>query len=333
MISPHLKITRLLARVDADLAALLRRAWMPLNRHEGDNGAVTWVQSLLTMGDQLKPRAMAEMSTSPKFVTYYNEAGLGNRMYMYAIAWSYAKLTGRTLLHCWPKNRHCFTTFEELFANPNPTSDVKQNTRTIRILDGTEHDNIAGIPKDYPEDLIIFSGWYGYSKNCAHDAPFFEYCGDLAIPSLQDLRPNEEIMNLIAHYENRFQIDKNTIAIHVRRGDFRVSNFWRIKYCQRTPITFFAQTLDQYRGYKYFLASDSNSLEIVDFCKKYKINKIRGDFSRQSYEGMKYALVDAYLMSKCRLLIASVSAFSSFAGYLGNIKIINGTDRKGGNFA
>ena len=113
---------------------------------------------------------------------------------------------------------------------------------------------------------------------------------------------------------------KRTIGIHIRRTD-------NIESIKSSPLEAFINSitaeLKKDANTKFYLASDDDHVkDILEEKFPDSIITIREDVDRNTLEGMKFAVVDLFCLSKTQKIIGSVfSSYSQIAAELGNIEI------------
>lgn len=130
--------------------------------------------------------------------------------------------------------------------------------------------------------------------------------------------PQDDIQQRIEKVVNRFSA--RTIGVHIRRTDNKVS-------IQASPLEKFTQIMDKEikvdTNTKFYVASDDD--EVKETLKaKYptRIIALMDDTDRNSLEGMKFAVLDLFCLSKTKKIIGSVgSSYSQIAAEIGNINV------------
>ena len=123
-----------------------------------------------------------------------------------------------------------------------------------------------------------------------------------------------EIDKIVRHFNQR------TIGVHIRRTDNNES-------INKSPISAFENMIEKELGKdsntQFYIASDDNRVKAF-FKQKYPRNVIAffEDTSRNTYEGMRFAVVDLYCLSKTSYIIGSYySSYSHIASVLGGIEV------------
>lgn len=123
------------------------------------------------------------------------------------------------------------------------------------------------------------------------------------------LKPSKKVLEKM----NNYLIDKNTIGVHIRRGDFLHYN---IKKYNRT-----GNTIDKYTNYiekdkRIFLCTDCDETE-TEFKKIYGDRVFTFETKKEIRDEMD-ALCMILLLSKCKtLLLSNYSSFSELAWWFG----------------
>ena len=143
---------------------------------------------------------------------------------------------------------------------------------------------------------------------------FFQYSSSLNFYSL--FKPKDNLAKSIISIRNIFSI--NTIGLHVRRTDHLLSHSFSTinlffdeieKYIRKSPDTTF------------YLATDDPKIqkELYSRYGSIIISNINKDYSRDSIEGIKDAVIDLFLLSNTRLIFGSYySSFSDVASWIKN---------------
>ncbi len=130
--------------------------------------------------------------------------------------------------------------------------------------------------------------------------------------------PQDDIQQRIDKVTDQFS--EHTIGVHIRRTDNVVS-------INSSPLENFirlmAEEIKKDYGSKFYVASDDDEVK-KELMAKYpdRIITLVDDTNRNSLEGMKFAVVDLYCLSKTQKIIGSVgSSYSQVAAEIGNIPI------------
>lgn len=137
-------------------------------------------------------------------------------------------------------------------------------------------------------------------------------------PMSKIFRPQCDIQNRIDEITSRFGSD--TIGVHIRRTD-------HVKAIAQSPLTKFFELLEKEvsnnSSINFYLATDDS--EVKDEMKARfgdRIITCDDKADRNSIEGMKFAVVDLFCLSKTNRIIGSAaSSYSEIAAELGNIKL------------
>lgn len=130
--------------------------------------------------------------------------------------------------------------------------------------------------------------------------------------------PQADIQARISEISQRFT--NHTIGVHIRRTD-------NIQSIRQSPVEVFVQAMNRELANNpttmFYLASDDE--EVKHHLSKLfqgRIITMSDDTSRNSLEGMKFAVTDLFCLSKTKKIIGSVySSYSQIAGELGGIPI------------
>lgn len=130
--------------------------------------------------------------------------------------------------------------------------------------------------------------------------------------------PQDDIQERIDEVTRQFA--EHTIGIHIRRTDNIVSS-------QSSPLENFihlmSQEIELDAETKFYVASDDDGVK-NELKAKYpgKVITLMEDTDRNSLEGMKFAVVDLFCLSKTHKIIGSVgSSYSQVAAEIGGITI------------
>lgn len=196
------------------------------------------------------------------------------------------------------RNENDKRTYHNIF-NPYPNS-IKGYNKLIKII---SHKKI--------DEVYFFNNQDKYIHNNKDICITFEG----VLSSFEGIKKNHvEVKNAIYSIVNKNNIPDldsiNFIAIHIRLGDFRISN-------SQTNPSFFINILEQIRAVNKTVDiqvfTDGNKEEIKYILDKYNARKV--------FYGSSIA--DMLAMSKSSLLIASKSStFSQWASYLGRMSTI-----------
>ena len=130
--------------------------------------------------------------------------------------------------------------------------------------------------------------------------------------------PQDDIQNRIDEVVAGFS--ERTIGVHIRRTDNVVS-------IQSSPLEKFTSMMDaeikKNSNTRFYVASDDDE---VKKCLKTKypdrIITLMDDPDRNSLEGMKFAVLDLFCLSKTKKILGSVgSSYSQIAAEIGGIEV------------
>ena len=131
-------------------------------------------------------------------------------------------------------------------------------------------------------------------------------------------RPQLDILSRFDRITSRF--GTNTIGVHIRRTD-------HIKAIKQSPLTAFyavmQQEIENNCTTNFFLATDDEDVKREMICRfGNKIISCNDNASRNSVEGMKFAVVDLFCLSNTKKIIGSAaSSYSELAAELGGIEL------------
>ena len=254
--------------------------------------------------------------------------GLCNRMRSIATAIAIAQKYDCPISIKWNNNNGLKANFNDLFENISiPNVKVIENKKWLYNIKGTKdyllrkyyyklkyeqvlfnysHERYGDIyphlKKRYSKDLLLIS--------CYH------MCKDYSMQGL--FRPKEELQKRIDEVISSFS--EHTIGVHIRRTD-------NIASITSSPIEVFIDLIQKEikknEEVKFYLASDDKSVK-QSLTEKFpnRIITFMDDTDRDSLNGMKFAVVDLFCLSKTKKIIGSVaSSYSETAAELGGIKL------------
>jgi len=218
--------------------------------------------------------------------------------------------------------------FEELFKPLPPSfASIKTNTRWLYSISGTKDYllrwpllrlcyqtifNFSLQDKGEIRDHIKFN-----SKRDLLLISCFSMCQDYPFEKL--FIPQDDIQSRIDSITSQFT--PNTIGIHVRRTD-------NIESIRQSPIELFVEKMqeevEQDPNVSFYLASDDNAVkEELNRIFPHRILTTSGNTLRDNVEGMKFAVLELYCLSKTQKIIGShFSSYSHIAAQLGHIPIV-----------
>lgn len=257
--------------------------------------------------------------------------GLCNRMRAIASCIAIAQKKSARVSIYWNKYEGLNANFEELF--------FKIDTNKVLLKNNKKWLYNVNFTKDYiirllPYKIIYKQIFYNYNiyekkddlTQIIEDSPKrpillisgHPMCKDYAETLRNIFKPQTDIRNQINKIVSRFAA--HTIGIHIRRTD-------NIASITNSPLECFIQIIkaeiSECPQTKFYLATDDNDTKKI-FIQYFgdKIITVFQDTSRDSIEGMKFAVIDLFCLSKTKKIIGSVSSsYSQIAADLGNIEI------------
>lgn len=257
--------------------------------------------------------------------------GLCNRMRAIASCIAIAQKKHAHTTIYWNKYKGLNADFEELF--------FKITNANVLIVEKTEWLYNVNYTKDYIKRFLFYKiihkqTFYNYNiyekkedltgkikENSNRSTLLISghpMCKDYAETLRNTFRPQLEIQNRINEIVARF--GEQTIGVHIRRTDNTAS-------INNSPLESFKQIINDEISknpkIKFYLATDDDKIK-KQFIHQYgdKIITIFQDTNRDSLEGMKFAVIDLFCLSKTSKIIGSVSSsYSQIAADLGNIDI------------
>ena len=130
--------------------------------------------------------------------------------------------------------------------------------------------------------------------------------------------PQTDIQDRISKISRQFTV--HTIGVHIRRTD-------NIQSIKQSPMEIFDEAMNREVEANpqtlFYLASDNKNVknQLSELFPN-RIITMHDDTDRNSLEGMKFAVIDLFCLSKTKKIIGSVySSYSQIAGELGEIPI------------
>lgn len=254
--------------------------------------------------------------------------GLCNRLRAIATGLAVAKSYHCPSIIYWNNSLGLKANFNELFK-PISQQDVKliENKKWLYQINGNQ-DYLLRWPilKVLFEQTVfnfsIYRDGEVYSilkKNYAHSLLLiscYPMCKNYDIQGM--FIPQDDIQQRIDKVVSRFSA--RTIGVHIRRTDNKVS-------IQASPLENFTQMMDKEidedASTKFYVASDDDRVKET-LKSKYptRIITLMDDTDRNSLEGMKFAVLDLFCLSKTQKIIGSVgSSYSQIAAEIGGINV------------
>ena len=258
--------------------------------------------------------------------------GLCNRMRAMASALSIAKQLHTSTTVYWNKYEGLNASYGQLFM-------PLEHTDSIKVADNHRWLYNVNYTKDYllrlPAYKILFSQTvYNYNiyerhtdlTGQLHAKPGQKIllisghpmCADYASQLSAIFKPQADIQARIDAVSSQFSC--YTIGMHIRRTDNKAS-------IALSPLQKFVDIIQREIALnsqtKIYLASDDAEVK-AEMQRRFgdHIITLHDDASRNSLEGMKFAVVDLYCLSKTRRIIGSTaSSYSQLAADLGQIEI------------
>ena len=224
-------------------------------------------------------------------------AGLGNILFPWARSIVYARKN---------KLQRIQTTWFNLKLGP-----IIRKERDTRMYFNlfTGNDGISGFRKffllNFTRDVKFFNGMDNLFETFKNDHVFIK----------------NELLKIINPYHimKVDSYDANSIAVHVRMGDFQKPKneivLRRHHWNYRLPLRWYIKIIDKLRDvsnlpiYIYSDASDAELKEILELDNCYRVN-------------IGSSISDMLAISNSKLLVASASTFSMWASFLGQIPTI-----------
>ena len=256
--------------------------------------------------------------------------GLGNRLRAIGSAAAIAKSEGYELVIVWQPDEHCNCYFHDLFEYDGPVIDSsfkKINDRNIRLYNYME---IEGGKKNEPincgeqQSIYVRTAFtLSHKSSSWNDENKF-------IQALSPVQRVRDLVNSVAF--------PNDVSVHIRMGeisdgkppsyetdesnwsldDQKLIDHWRSKSHYNNFINRINTLIRENDHLSLFLACD-NKIGYKALLDRYgsKINYLARPCFNRSTEQIQYALADALLLSKSRLILGSNwSSFTELASRL-----------------
>ena len=171
----------------------------------------------------------------------------------------------------------------------NQLPELKRQTY-YKVYEKNFHYNQYDIP-DYNYELCgFFQSW-----------KYFAHCEDV-------IRKQFEFSDAVKSKvkEKYGKIDKKTVAVHIRRGDYvKLAD-----YHFNLPVDYYKKAMDEFDAHQFFVFSDEPA-----WCKAQDFGRQNITFIEGNDEGM-----DMCLMSQCSNFIIANSSFSWWGAWLSKSK-------------
>ncbi|HTE28218.1 O-fucosyltransferase family protein [Flavitalea sp.] len=268
--------------------------------------------------------------------------GLANRMRVIASGLDLKESTGQRLTIVWPKTFELNCAFKDLFQ---PISNVRfiekpfyfhlikdndQRTawsRKMALISNSIFQINFCVKEDDGEKLMRGASKDAFSTVKKFQHVYIKTCGEFTknnslYSAFQPVRELQEIVN------QRTKIfSKNTIGLHIRRTD-------HVDAIGNSPVELFIDVVErEFRKnseINFYLSTDDPETE-----QRFKnefgdiIITYKKDFSRNSLQGMKDALLDMYCLSRTSKIYGSFnSSFSDIASRINSIPLLIMTANK-----
>lgn len=257
-------------------------------------------------------------------------AGLCNRMKEMASAIALARAAQQPLVVYWLKNRYLNCSFDRLFE---PIPDVPViDVETSPLRSWLSADSLRYRFKTLRETADLFLGNEQIEKYRAdgtdlvslvsqadHTVVITYYRFMKDVDSLADFRPRQDISAEVERAWAGFGAGELT-GVHIRGTD-------NAQALEKSPVDSFIarmeQEVEREPETRFFLATDDPETERVVRARFLGSVVTRPKvFARDKASGVRDALVDVLLLSRCRLIIGSHwSSFSETAAELGGVRL------------
>ena len=224
-------------------------------------------------------------------------AGLGNILFPWATAIVYAKAHNLTRLQTTWKNLKIGTFLR------------KERDKRMYFDLFTGKDGVGGLKKflllNFTNKVKYFSSMDALFEPFKHDHNFVK----------------TELLKIINpyHIEKAEEFNPNSVALHIRMGDFEVSaNEQPLRngaWNYRLPLKWYIVIIDKIRlksNLPIYIFSDATDNELQDI--------LAMSNCKRAYFGS--AISDMIALSRCKILVSSASTFSMWASFLGQMPTI-----------
>ena len=254
--------------------------------------------------------------------------GLCNRLRAIATTIAIAKHYNCSLSIYWNNCIGLKANFADLFE-PIHIEKVHliENTQWLYHINGTKDYLLRKWFLRLGNEQVVFNHSI-YTQGDIYQKLKSHYKGNLLLISCYPMCTDYQIQNIfVPKRDLQLRIDqitssfsKNMIGVHIRRTD-------NIASIKSSPIDVFVHLMqleiEKEDTVKFYVASDEEEVkkELQD---KFpgRVITLMDDTSRDSLEGMKFAVVDLFCLSKTKKILGSVaSSYSQIAAEIGGIKI------------
>lgn len=266
-----------------------------------------------------------------RIVTYHCPSGLANRLRLHCIAQAYAMYTGRRLLVEWERNHVCHAQFHDLFDSElQSVEQLPLLERLSLFVDrklSCHQFGRGSLPGGYDVTMLpdVSDRIVHFRADTEASIDNGSRMGSYKERVISSLTPIAEVTDRVDQFMERMDKKCFLVGIHIRMGDFVR------KYGDGLPplkryidiATYIVQSCPEVQ---FILVSDGGNKVI------HAIQNELGDVvqmrcgmenSRTSVKGLKDALTDMVLLSKCDIVIGTPdSSFSAFGALLGNVPLI-----------
>lgn len=255
--------------------------------------------------------------------------GLCNRLRAIATGIAVAERYQSEAIIYWNNSIGLKADFKDLFQPINNKHiTLKENQKWIYKIDGTKDYLKRALLLHLLSEQCIFNYSIYRSNSDIYEKLKKQYKNTLLLISCYPMCKEYELKNIfVPQLDIQKRIDKvvqnftkRTIGIHIRRTD-------NIESIKSSPLEAFINSINaelkKDANTKFYLASDDDHVkDILEEKFPDSIITIREDVDRNTLEGMKFAVVDLFCLSKTQKIIGSVfSSYSQIAAELGDIEI------------
>jgi hypothetical protein len=253
-------------------------------------------------------------------------SGLGDRLLSYAGCWRIARATGRQPRLYWELNDRCGCPFDRLFETPLAMVTGEDMVRLLQTHYAVKTYN-AWLDRPPPRythvaadgdpsyDIIVVKSWNYPALDNEKDGPALRK--ELRTYLLA-LRPVPEITAAV----EAFDLPKDAIGIHIRRGD-NVERF--IASRDEDFETIVEGVIGRCPDSQFFLATDVAAVELR-FRQRFggrMLVRAKHGGGRITEAGMTESLIDLLLLSRTRAILGNQhSAFTRTAALWGDRPVV-----------
>jgi len=259
----------------------------------------------------------------------HSASGMCNRITVLVSGLALAEETGRKFTMFWPKTSTCNCSFSDLFTNK--LNIIEEETDINLFMQHNASKGKTDFLQYTDKILKITSNSWLFNEEYSHHARLRSRTKEIFC----ELEPVSHIQDKVSKIKNE-QFTKQTMGMHLRRGDYRVLAPKHI-YNTNLALKDATRFLNKYSGSRIFLSTDDdaknpfNSKVLIK--KEGVVDKFKNKFGdrcftsnpssldRDSSKSIQDALVDLLLLRETDFFIGTrMSSFSLLAIFANDIK-------------